>query len=435
LAAPPAAAQTLTEALGAAYTNNPTLLAQRARLRATDENVSQALSNWRPTVQVTGSLGANELSAASTTVSLTPRSVDLTVSQPLYRGGRTVAQTAQAENLVRAERARSIAIEQQVLTDGVTVFMDLVRDQALLELAVNNEQVLRTQLQAARDRFNVGEVTRTDVAQAESSYATATATRVQAQGSLQTSRANYLRVIGEPPGQLSMPAERLVIPARLEDAISLAAASNPNVVAAQFSEAAARDNVNVVRGQLLPTFSLVGDLNRSLDTSAVQRGITTDSASITARLSMPLYESGAIYSQTRQAMETVGQLKSQIDDSRRQVIAAATQAYEAIISGRAQVEAFRIAIRSAEIALEGVQQEAQVGSRTVLDTLVAEQVLFNARVNLVSAQHDEYVNEFALVAAIGRLNAIDLKLPVTLYDFDKHYYSVREKWAGFESDR
>jgi TolC family type I secretion outer membrane protein len=429
----PASAQTLTEALSAAYNNNPTLLAERARLRATDENVPQALSNWRPTVQFTGQAGLARFEESTLSSVQRPRSVDLTIAQPLYRGGRTVAQTSQAENLVRAERAQAMAIEQQVFSDSVTVYMDLVRDQALLELAINNEQVLRTQLEAARDRFNVGEVTRTDVAQAESSYATAQATRIQAQGSLETSRANYIRVIGEPPGRLSMPAERVVLPKRQDDAIALASADNPNVVAAQFNEAAGRDNVAVIRGQLLPSVNLVGDLNRSVDQSIVRRGISSDSASLTARVTIPLYESGAIYSQTRQAMETVTQLRSQVDDSRRQVVAAATQAYQAIVAGRAQVEAFRVAIRSAEIALEGVQQEAQVGSRTVLDTLVAEQVLFNARVNLVSAQHDEYVNEFALVAAIGRLNAVDLRLPVSLYSFDTHYASVRDKWFGFES--
>src|SRR4051794_10885499 len=223
----PAGAQSLTEALGAAYTNNPTLVAQRARLRATDENVTQALSNWRPTVQVTGSIGEERINALGSEATLRPRSIDMTVTQPLYRGGRTVAQTAQSENLVRSERARSIAVEQQVLSDTVTVFMDLVRDQALLELAINNEQVLATQLQAARDRFNVGEVTRTDVAQAESSAATATATRVQARGSLETSRANYIRVIGEVPGQLTMPGERVVLPNRLEDAVAIASAGNP----------------------------------------------------------------------------------------------------------------------------------------------------------------------------------------------------------------
>jgi TolC family type I secretion outer membrane protein len=438
-----AAAATLTEALAAAYNNNPTLLAQRAQLRATDEGVPQALANWRPTVTVTGSYGfqnadtsgrTGALSADSNT-KLHPRSVGVNITQPLYRGGRTAAQTAQAENLVQAERARTVAVEQQVLADAVTAYMDTLQAQAVLELSINNEQVLRRQLEATQDRFRVGEVTRTDVAQAESRLATATSDRIQAEGTLETSRATYQRVIGEPPGLLTAPVERPVLPRRRDELIALAASNNPNVVSAQFTEAAARDQVKVVRGQLLPTISIVGTVQRSIDSSPTFRGLTLDSETVAAQLSVPLYEGGSVYSQTRQAQETVGQRRSQIDDARRQVVQSATQAYENVVANRAKIESLRVAIRAAEIALEGVQQEATVGSRTVLDILNAEQDLFTTRVNLVRAQHDEIVSEFQLVAAIGRLTAVDLRLPVTLYEVDRHYEEVRNKWIGFNSPK
>ncbi|HEY0527109.1 MAG TPA: TolC family outer membrane protein [Stellaceae bacterium] len=438
-----ATAANLTEALAAAYNNNPTLLAERAQLRATDEGVPQALSNWRPTVTVSGSYSFqnNDLSgntggfSQDTNIKLHPRTVGVNIAQPLYRGGRTVAQTAQAENLVEAERARTVAVEQQVLSDSVTAYMDTLQAQAVLELSINNEQVLRRQLEATQDRFRVGEVTRTDVAQAESRLASASSDRITAEGTLETSRATYQRVIGEPPGLLTAPAERPVLPTKRDEIIALAASNNPNVVSAQFTEAAAREQVKVVRGQLLPTISVVGSVQRGVDSSTSFRGLTADSETIGAQLSVPLYEGGAIYSQTRQAQETVGQRRSQIDDARRQVVQAATQAYETVVANRAKIESLRIAIRSAEIALEGVQQEATVGSRTVLDILNAEQDLFTQRVNLVRAQHDEIVSEFQLVASVGRLTAIDLRLPVALYDVDKHYQEVRNKWIGFDSSK
>ncbi len=431
-AIPGSAALTLTEALVAAYNNNPTLLAQRARLRESDEGVSQALSGWRPTVQFTGSAGFQSSSTTGfATSTLHPRELDLNVTQPVYNGGRTVAATSQAENTVRSTRAQTLATEQTVLFSVVSAYMDVVQNQAVLDLSINNEQVLRRQLEATQDQFRVGEVTRTDVAQAESRLAAATASRVQAEGTLETSRATFERVVGEPPGLLQPPTERPVLPANRAEAANLAANNNPNVIAAQFVEAAARDNVRVVRSQLLPQISIVGDLNRSIDTSTTLHGLTTDSASVTARMTVPLYEGGQIYSQTRQAFETIGQRRSELDDTRRQVVQTAQQDWEALQADRANIRSLIETIRAAEIALEGVRQEALVGSRTVLDILDAEQELFTDRVNLVRAQHDEVVTEFDLGQQIGRLTAVDLKLPVEIYNFDTHYKAVRDKWIGF----
>jgi outer membrane protein len=429
--APDSAALTLTDALALAYSNNPTLLAQRARLRESDEGVTQALAGWRPTVQFTGSAGVQRNEATgSAQQTLTPRSIDLNVTQPVYSGGRTTAQTSQAENTVSSTRATTLAVEQAVLFSVVSSYMDVVQNQAVLDLSINNEQVLRRELEATQDRFRVGEITRTDVAQAESRLAAATADRVQAEGNLQNSRAAFERAVGEPPGLLRPPPERPVLPTSRAEAASLAGTNNPNVISAQFVEAAARDNVRAVRGQLLPQLSIVGDLNKGQETTTTIANRTANSASIIARMTVPLYEGGSIYSQTRQAVEQIGQRRSEADDTRRQVVQTAEQDWETLQATRARIESLQSTIRAAEIALEGVQQEAAVGARTVLDILDAEQELFTDRVNLVQSQHNEVVTEFDLAQQIGRLTAVDLKLPVEIYDFDKHYRAVRSKWIG-----
>jgi outer membrane protein len=437
IAAPPAPAQTLTEAFAYAYNTNPQLLAQRSLLRATDEQVPQALANWRPTVTVTAQGGATRAGVAAgpgarTAFStFTTRSVDLTVTQPIYRGGRTEAQTRQAVNNVQSARAATLGVETTVFQAVAQAYLDVVRDQTLVEVNRNNEAVLRRQLEATRDRFRVGEVTRTDVAQAESSLAQATATRIASEGQLEVSRANYARAVGHPPGRLVMPRERPVLPATREEALALAANNNPNVISATFTELAARDNVDLIRGQLLPQVSIVGDFNRSYAPSITLRNSRQDTASVVARLTMPLYEGGSIYSQTRAAEQTVGQRRSQVDDARRQAVQAATQAWETLQSARAAIASFGAAVRAAQIALEGTQQEALVGSRTVLDVLISEQQLFTTQSQLVGAQHDAAVAEFNLAAATGRLIAPELHLPVQLYDMQRHYRAVKDKLIGF----
>ena len=447
LAAAPASAQTLAEALAYAYQTNPQLLAQRALLRQTDEGVPQALAGWRPVVNFTGQTGFTNTSETffhpcpqplfSSTRCATiyrntrPSSVDLNVTQQVYRGGRTEAQTRQAIDAVQATRAQTLAVETSVFQAVAQGYLDVVRDQNLLEVQQNNEQVLRKQLEATQDRFRVGEVTRTDVAQAESQLAQATATRRAAEGQLQVSRAEYARAVGRPPGRLILPRERPTLPASREEALSLAANDNFNVIAANFAELAARDNIKVVRGQLLPQISVIGDLTRSYDQSSTFKNVAETTATVAARMTVPLYEGGAIYSQTRQAEQAVGQRRSQVDDARRAAVQTATQNWETLQSARASIASFAAAVRAAQIALEGTQQEALVGSRTVLDVLIADQQLLTTQSQLVTAQHDAALAEYNLAAAIGRLIAPDLNLKVPLYDMEGHYKRVKNSWIGF----
>jgi outer membrane protein len=443
-------AQTLTDALAEAYNTNPQLLAQRALLRATDEQVPQALSFWRPQVTFTGQVGLNTSALQTPPVSPSlnglgqivsssdrrhiitrPDLVEFQAIEPVYRGGRTVAQTRQAINTVESTRAQTLAVETSVFQAVAMAYLDVVRDQALVEVDRNNVEVLRKQLEATQDRFRVGEVTRTDVAQAEAALAQAQGTLVTQQGTLEISRAEYVRAVGHPPGRLMLPRERPVLPATREEALSLATNNNFSVISAKFAELAARDNIDVVRGQLLPQISVVGTLDRSYDQSATFKGALLNSAQITAQLTMPLYEGGAIYSQTRQAQQTVGQRRSQVDDARRAAVQTAAQFWSTLQAARASISSFAAAVRAAQIALEGTQQEALVGTRTVLDVLIQNQTLLQTQSQLVTAQHDAALAEFNLASAVGRLIAPELNLPVRLYDMEQHYREVKDKWIGF----
>ncbi|CAA9227867.1 MAG: Type I secretion outer membrane protein, TolC family [uncultured Craurococcus sp.] len=444
--APQAQAQTLADALAQAYANNPTLLAARAQLRAVDENVPQALAGWRPTVSVTSSFGYTDGRARSLATGVdptdprrqvgvsvhndrTPISNAITLTQPIFRGGRTVATTRRAENQVLAQRARLLATEQQVMQDTVTAYVGVIRDQELLRLNINNEQVLTEQLRATNERFRVGEITRTDVAQAESRLAGARSQRAQAEGNLQISRATFQRLVGLPPGNLLAP-QPLRVPLQTgRDVAQAAAANNPNVVAALFDEAGARDNVNIQTAALLPTLNLTTQASRNDNTLTQHQRITA--AQVTANLTVPLYQGGAEFSAVRQARQSAQQARQTVDEQRRTVVQQATQAWEQLQSSKAQVDSVRAQIRAAEIALDGVQREAIVGSRTTLDVLNAEQELLNARTSLVQSLSTVVQQSYALAATIGRLTATDLGLAVEPYDMRAYYNEVRNRWAGY----
>lgn len=448
-------AQTLQEALAAAYANNPTLLAARAQTRSVDEGVPQALSGWRPTVvlgaaggyadtqyrnqstvavQRTASGDVVNLDTAGVPFSLysdAPRNtanVTATVTQPLYRGGRTTAATRRAENQVYAQRSRLLATEQTVLLDGVRAYISVVQNQEEVRLNENNVQVLLRQLQATNERFRVGEITRTDVAQAEARLAASRFQLDQALGTLQASRATFVRVIGMEPTRVSPPPPIRPPVRNLQEAIRRATANSPAVVEATFNESAARDNIDLQFGALLPTVSAQAQAFR-LDNNTV-RGSRQTGAQITANLSVPLYQGGAEHSAVRQARQQAQQARQVLADARRVAEQDATRTWEALNTARAQVESSQAEIRAQEIALDGVQREAVVGSRTTLDVLNAEQELLNARVRLVRALATLINSSYELTASLGRLTAQDLSLPVQIYDPRNYYNAVRDRWVG-----
>lgn len=432
------AAQTIDDALATAYRTNPSLAAERARLRALDEGVPRALSGWRPTVTLSGSTGRardqnrqeDMINHNTTSVGRlrSPDNATLTVTQPLYRGGRTLADTSRAEHLVQRGRAVLQGAEQTVLLDAATAYANLLRDQATLDLNINNEQVLTRQLQAARDRFQVGEITRTDVSQAEARLERARADRIQAEGNLTSSRSTYERVIGEvPPPRLASARLPQNLP-RSENEARDATANHPDVIAAGFQERAAKDDVDLVTGEKLPTVNLNGNLIR--DTEASTRGFQRDTASVTVSVSVPLYQAGQTDARVREAKQVAGQRRLELDEQKRRTQESARRNWEALTTARARIQAFQAQIRAAEIAFDGVEQEARVGLRTVLDVLDAEQELFNAKVNLVGAQRDEIVASYQLASAVGRLSAAELALPVEIYDPARYYNESRERWTG-----
>jgi len=432
-AMPDARAQQLNDVLAAAYSNNPTLLAARAALRATDEGVPQALAGWRPTVSLTGEAGRTFADARPQTAlpqasSLSPASVGIAVSQPLYRGGRTEAATATAEASVQASRQDLATTERRVLQDAVTAYMDVLRDQAVLDLTRNNEQVLRRQLDATRERFRVGEITRTDVAQAESRLSRATADRSSAEGALVSSRAVYARIVGEQPGTLTAPPPLPALPTSETEALTTADQENPDLQAAQFRELAARNDVRVTSGALLPTVSLNASANTAREQSRADA--ITEGARATVQVSVPLYEAGGIYSQTRQRKQVYNQRRIQVDEQRRAVRQSVVQAWENLNTARSNITARKAQVQASRIALDGVQQEAEVGSRTTLDVLDAEQEYLDAQVAQVRAERDEYVAGFALLSSVGRLSARNLGLSVDLYDPAENYNRVRDLWFG-----
>lgn len=436
LATAPAPAQTLAEALALAYANNPTLQAARAALRATDENVPQALAGWRPTVTLSANAGIAEGYARSVgsggpvtrDTDRTPAGAQATVVQPLYRGGRTEAQVRRAENQVLAARARLLATEQAVLRDTVAAYVAVIRDQEEVRLNRNNVTVLTRQLQATQERFRVGEITRTDVAQAESRLAGARAQLAEAEGRLQNSRALFTRLVGQAPGRLTAPQPVRAPVGSAEEARRMAMTNNPAVVAALFDEAAARDFIDVQMAALLPQANLQAQAFRN-DNSA-QPGTRATGQQLVASITVPIFQGGAEYAAVRQARQDSQRLRQVVDEQRRLAAQQANEAWESLLATRAAVASVRAQINAAEIALDGVRREAVVGNRTTLDVLNAEQELLNARVALVRALANQVTASHALAAAVGRLTARDLRLPVAAYDMEAYYNAVRDRWVG-----
>jgi TolC family type I secretion outer membrane protein len=333
---------------------------------------------------------------------------------------------------VLSQRARLKSVEQDILFDATVSYVDVWRDQSILELNINNEQVLQRNLEASRDRFEVGEITRTDVAQSESRLARATAERIAADGNLNSSRAVFQRVVGDYPGQLTQPDPAAGLPKQLEELTAISLDNDPEVIASEFAENAARANVRTVLGELLPSARLRGSLRYDDD-----QGISSterQQAEIIAEVTIPLYQQGAASSRVRQARQIAMQRRIEVDEARSQARQASIVAWEVLVTNRAQIESFRSEVATAEIALEGVRQENEVGERTVLDVLDAEQELLDAQVNLATARRDELVASYAMLRAMGRFTAEDLGLDVDLYDPAANYRDVRDKWFGLEID-
>jgi outer membrane protein len=436
MTATPARADTMEAALLRAYQNNPQLNAQRASVRATDENMPQALSGYRPKATVTASGGGQYSNQLATSNGKKveqgpqgPHAVGASVTQTLFNGNQTANKTRAAESQVLGAREALRLLEQTVLLSAATVYMDYLRDGAILEVQRSNTRVLEQTLKQTRDRYNAGLVTPTDVAQSEAQLAAGQTQELAAEANLNTTRANFRRIIGNAPSQLApaSPVDRY-LPETLRDAADIALVENPNVTSAMYGIDVSFLNVKINEGALFPTVTVQASVQKTWQQTITQ--IWQFNASAVAQVNIPIYQGGAEYSLIRQSKETLEQQRLNLEQVRDQARADLASAWGQLLASKSQVASSQAQVDASEIALLGVRKEASVGQRTTLDVLNAQQALVNAQLALVTAQHDRVVASYAVLSTIGRLSPQVLHLVTPVYDPSVHYQQVRDKWVG-----
>ncbi len=432
-----ARAETLNEALSAAYSYNPKLDAERANLRSTDEGVAQAMSGYRP--NVTGTLEKNYTHIntrpdnrpgfGQSEGELKQQNIDIVGRQNLFDGWQTTFGVKSAEAAVRVGREQLRFREQDVLREAVEGFMDTIRDEAIIGLRENNVEVLGRELKATQDRFAVGEVTRTDVAQAQARRAQAVAALDVARANFKSSRAKFERVVGHSPEGLVEPrGYNAILPNSLDDALAIGERENPNAVIALYLEEQARHNVDKIRGELLPSVDLEARYTDSLEPSFQFR--EQERTVVTGRLTVPLYEGGEVYSRVRAAKHAHVARLQQIEQARTEVKEQVTSAWSQLQASRQQIESDNVSVESSQTALAGVREEERVGQRTLLDVLDAELELVQAQVQLATDKRNLVVNSYTLLQSVGRLEMSHLGAAPQVYDAESHYSEIRRKWWG-----
>ncbi len=428
----PADAESLREALAAAYKYNPRLDAERARLRATDEEIARANSGYRPTITGNADIGFQRSDSKPPSVQdgeVHPKGYAVNLQQPIFNGFRTLNGVREAEAIVRSGRETLRTTEQTVLLEGVTAYMDVVRDQAILRLRENNVLVLTRELRATQDRFSVGEVTRTDVAQAEARRASSVSALDLARSNLQTSRATFERVVGHPPSNLQearQPTQSL--PKSLEEAISISARENPAVAGSLYREQAARHNVDKVWGELLPEVRLEAQYSQRYDASRFTD--ENETTTVQGRVIVPIYPAGEVQARVRQSKHTHVSRLQEIEQARTETQAIVVSTWSQLIAGRGQLESDQVQVNATRTALAGVREEERVGQRTLLDVLNAEQEALNAEVQFVTTRRNVVVSAYNVISAIGRLTGPELAVTAEVYDPVVHANEIRRKWWG-----
>jgi outer membrane protein len=441
-----ASADTLREALVSSYNTNPTLTAQRESQKATDASVAIAKAAGRP--QISGSAGLNRdltrrglLDTGGSKGPTLSAGVDLSV--PLYSGGAVKNSVRAAETRVEAGRATLRAVEGDVFTQAVAAYMDVIRDRAIVELNQNNVRVLGTNLQATQDRFQIGDLTRTDVAQSEARLQLGRSQLATAQGRLTGSEATYREVIGRAPGQLAPPPPLPPLPANADEAVRIALANNPDLISISRQAIAAGYDVNVARAGRLPRLSGVASGNyvnilrgtepNPLTGQEIRTGTNT---SIGLSGSVPIFQGGLPAARIRQAQAQQGQVLEQVVGTERAVVQTTRAAFANYDASQKAIQAETVAVQANELALEGNRAEQSVGTRTIIEVLNAEQELLNSQVALVTAKRDAYVAGFQLLNAMGQAEARDLGLEGgPLYDPLGNYRRVAGNWNDWASDR
>ncbi|UFX41766.1 TolC family outer membrane protein [Bradyrhizobium sp. 41S5] len=430
----PALADTIEAALVRSYQNNPQLNAQRALVRATDENVPQALSGYRPKAALTVSGGYQYSDQQPTGIkdsihgTQNPASAALTVNQSLYNA-QTPHKVRAAESQVSSAREGLRVLEQTVILSAATIYMDYLRDAAIVEVQRSNTRVLEQTLKQTQDRFNVGEVTRTDVAQSEAQLAAGRTQQLTAESNLTTTRSNFRRIIGNEPQNLApgSPVDRF-LPTTLAAAVELSLTQNPNVTSAMYGVDVNFLQTKVAEGALLPTVGLQASVSEGYQQQLSVNRLFNAAAQV--QVSVPIYQGGAEYSLIRQSKESLAQQRLVLEQTRDQARANVVTAWGQLVAGKSQVASAQAQVTASEIALNGVREEAKAGQRTTLDVLNAQQALVNARNALVTAQHDRVVASYNVLSAIGRLSPQVMGLSTNVYDPSVHYQQVRDNWAG-----
>ena len=433
-----ALADNLSNVLSYTYENSLTVNAQRAGLKAIDESVAKAKSGYRPSVIGQGSIGRSHSKSAydrqfgGTTLNQyqNPDGVSINLVQPVFSGLSTYHSVKAAKSQVKSARSDLYNTEQVTLLDAVSVYMDVIRDKAVLDLQISNEKVLAKHLDSYQKRFKAGELTRTDVAQSEARLAGATANRIAAEGNLEVSNANYFSVVGlQPSHQMDDVKETTIrLPKSLDEALNKAMQSNPMIKAAQYALESAEYNVSAKKGVLSPQVDLTAGAGKQHEVSSFKR---VESWEVMANVRVPLYQSGAEYADIRSAKQTANQYRILLAKIKQDVRAQTISAWENYTANKAQIDSIKSQIKASKIALEGVIREARVGSRTVLDVLDAEQEHLDNQVALVRVHRDEIVSAYALLSAVGQLNPQDLNLDVPMYDPKAYYEDVKNKWFGY----
>ena len=451
LPAKPAAADTLMEALAKAYASNPNLAAEQANLRAIDESLPQADAQRRPTITGQANYGiqpqSTNIKSGSTTgtgqsnggvlpqstkkthySTLYPNSASIDLTQPLWTGGRADASISQANYQIKAGRANLLNEEETILLQAATAYFDVYNNQAVLDLAINNVRVLTQALDEADARFKAGLATQTDVAQADARLQSGFADQRQAEANLTNSQAVYRNAVGNWPGVLKPEPPAAQLPGTAEETVAHAIVANPQVLNAQANQEASSAGVDVADAQLMPSIALTGLILQANNQQKKHDWQTEGQALIT--LTVPIYQAGAEYSKIRQAKETLGQTKNQVDTAIRLTSQNATEAWQNLEAARAKITSFQAAVKANNIAYAGLVEENRVGTRTTFDVLQGQQDLFGSEVSLVNAQHDEAVSSYQIKAVIGELTAEQIGLRVKLYNPQAHYDAVKDKWIG-----
>ena len=429
----PCCAQSFKDALGQAYLYNPQLASSRASLRQSDEGVPRALSGWRPSVSVLGEVGKAVVSDSLVKADpqhRIPQAAVITLSQPLYSGGRVSSQVQQAKAQVLAQRAQLRSTEATVLLQAGTAYLDVARDQRTVGLNRANVALLDRTLHASEQQYATGDITLADVAQARARDADGRSQLAMAEAQLSSSRANYEQQVGSLPGSLEMPRLFLPLPRSRQAAAEQATAGNFAVRAARETFAASEAAVGVAEAGLRPNVSLTGNLERLKDTDVQALHQRDNIAEADLVLNVPLYQGGGISAQVRAAKEGANQSRLQIDVSLREARREALSAWDMLAATAVQVSAARTSVAANEVATRGVVRQQSVGARTLLDVLNAQQELFSANVRLVSAQHDQFAAALQILNAVGGLGAEELRLPITIYDPVRHFNEVRGRWYG-----